>query len=153
MRDAIDYIETLRQTRHLSGLSVGRKVVVIGGGMTAIDIATQTKRLGAEDVTIIYRRGPEAMGASEKEQTWAQTNGVRIKHWARPVRLIAEAGALTAVELEYTRLDERGSVQGTGERFTLAADMLFKAIGQVLLSDRIGRRRRPARVERWRASP
>jgi len=135
VRDAIVYIETLRQTRHLSGLSVGRKVVVIGGGMTAIDIATQTKRLGAEDVTIIYRRGPEAMGASEKEQTWAQTNGVRIKHWARPVRLIAEAGALTAVELEYTRLDERGSVQGTGERFTLAADMLFKAIGQVLLSD------------------
>jgi len=76
--DAIGYIEKLRQTRHLSDLPVGRSVVVIGGGMTAIDIASQTKRLGAEDVTIVYRRGPESMGASAKEQTWAQTSGVRI---------------------------------------------------------------------------
>jgi len=51
--DAIEYIETLRQSRDLSGLPVGRRIVVIGGGMTAIDIATQTKRLGAEDVTIV----------------------------------------------------------------------------------------------------
>lgn len=133
--DAITYIEQLRQTRHLSGLRVGRSIVVIGGGMTAIDIASQTKRLGAEDVTIVYRRGPESMGASEKEQSWAQTTGVRIKHWARPVRAIAQGGALNAVELEYTRADERGGVIGTGDKFTLAADMLFKAIGQVLLSD------------------
>lgn len=135
VQDAIAYIEKLRQTRDLSSLSVGRSVVVIGGGMTSIDIASQIKRLGAEDVTIIYRRGPESMGASEKEQTWAQTTGVRIKNWARPVRLLAQNGALREVELEYTRLDERGSVTGTGEKFTLAADMLFKAIGQALLSD------------------
>src|SRR5690348_12481614 len=99
VQDAIAYIETLRQTSDLSALPVGRKIVVIGGGMTAIDIATQTKRLGAEDVTIVYRRGAETMGASEREQAWAQTNGVRIKHWARPVRLLAGDGALTAVEL------------------------------------------------------
>ena len=133
--DAIGYIEKLRQTRHLSGLRVGRSVVVIGGGMTAIDIASQTKRLGAEDVTIVYRRGPESMGASQKEQTWAQTTGVRIKHWARPVRVLGQGGALSSVEFEYTRSDERGAVTGTGDKFTLPADMLFKAIGQVLLSD------------------
>jgi len=133
--DAIGYIEKLRQTRHLSDLPVGRSVVVIGGGMTAIDIASQTKRLGAEDVTIVYRRGPASMGASAKEQTWAQTSGVRIKHWARPMRVIGQGGALSAVEFEYTRADERGGIIGTGDRFTLPADMLFKAIGQVLVSD------------------
>ncbi len=135
VEDAIAYIERLRQTHHLSSLPVGRSVVVIGGGMTAIDIASQVKRLGAEDVTIVYRRGPESMSASEKERAWAQTSGVRIKHWARPVRVVGRDGALSAVEFEYTRADERAGVSGTGERFTLPADMLFKAIGQVLLSD------------------
>ena len=97
-------------------------------------------------MTIVYRRGPEKMGASEKEQAWAQTNGVRIKHWARPVRLLQQDGALTAVEFEYTRLDERGGVLGTGERFTLAADMVFKAIGQVVGEAMVGRQRRSARA-------
>jgi glutamate synthase (NADPH/NADH) small chain len=103
--------------------------------MTAIDIATQTRRLGAEDVTIVYRRGPKQMSASAKEQEWAQTNGVRIKHWARPIKLHGTAGALDGVEFEYTRLDGQGRLGGTGERFTLPADMVFKAIGQVLMKD------------------
>ena len=67
--------------------------MVIGGGNTAIDAATQARPLGAEDVTIVYRRGPEQMTATHKEQAWAQTNDVRIRHWAAPVRLIAGAGA------------------------------------------------------------
>jgi len=136
--DAVTYIETLRQSRDLSALPVGRRIVVIGGGMTAIDIASQTKRLGAEDVTIVYRRGPQQMGASHEEQDWAQVNGVRIKHWARPLRLVAHGGALTGVELETTRLDAGGKLTGTGETATLAADMVFKAIGQVLVKDPFG---------------
>jgi glutamate synthase (NADPH/NADH) small chain len=127
--DAITYIETLRQTSDLSDLPVGRSVVVIGGGMTAIDIASQVKRLGAEDVTIVYRRGPESMGASRKEQRWAQTSGVRIKYWTRPLRLLSQDGKLCAVELEQA---QPGQVV---ERFTLTADMLFKAIGQTLVND------------------
>jgi glutamate synthase (NADPH/NADH) small chain len=75
------------------------------------------------------------MGASDKEQDWAQVNGVRIKHWARPVRLLSERGVLTGIEFEYTRLDEAGKLTGTGERYALAADMVFKAIGQVLVKD------------------
>ena len=63
--DAVDYIADLRQATDLAALPVGRRVVVVGGGMTAIDIASQSKRLGAEDVTIVYRRGPERMGASD----------------------------------------------------------------------------------------
>ncbi len=133
--DAIGYIEILRQTQDLAALPVGRHVVVIGGGMTAIDIACQTKRLGAEDVTIVYRRGEEHMSASEKEQDWARTNGIRIKHWSRPQRLLTEKSAVTAIEFEYTRLDADGKLVGTGERYTLPADMVFKAIGQTLVAD------------------
>lgn len=133
--DAIAYIETLRQAKDLSTLPVGRSVVVIGGGMTAIDIACQTKRLGAEDVTIVYRRGQEQMSASEKEQGWAQTNGVRIKHWSRPLKLVTGNSGVNAIEFEYTKLEASGKLVGTGERYTLAADMVFKAIGQTLIAD------------------
>src|SRR3546814_17434045 len=93
--NAVDYIAALRQAPDLKVLPVGRRVVVIGGGNTAIDIATQMRRLGAEDVTIVYRRGPQHMSATWKEREWAQTNGVRIKHWAQPRRLLgwpAKAG-------------------------------------------------------------
>jgi glutamate synthase (NADPH/NADH) small chain len=130
VEDAVAYIERLRQAADKSKLPVGRRVIVIGGGNTAIDIAVQTKRLGAEDVTIVYRRGPEAMGATRHEQEFAQTNGVKIKHWARPVRLASDGGKLTSVDFEYTALDTGKRLTGTGERFTLPADMLFKAIGQ-----------------------
>jgi len=131
--DAVEYIARLRQTKDLSKLAVGRRIVVIGGGMTAIDIATQTRLLGAEDVTIVYRRGKEQMGASPAEQEWAQTNGVKIKHWAKPARLLKQGDGLQGIEFEYTRLDAKGRLAGTGEKFSLDADMVFKAIGQTFV--------------------
>jgi len=76
--DAVAYIERLRQTPDKRSLEIGRRVVVIGGGNTAIDIAVQAKKLGAEDVTIVYRRGPDNMGATRHEQELAQTSGVGI---------------------------------------------------------------------------
>lgn len=135
VEDAVAYIERLRQTLDLATLPVGRRVVAIGGGNTAIDIAVQAKRLGADDVTIVYRRGPDAMSATAHEQEFAQTNGVRIKHWARPLRLLGETKQLVAVEFEYTRLDAAGRLLGTGEVFSLEADQVFKAIGQALVPD------------------
>jgi glutamate synthase (NADPH/NADH) small chain len=136
--DAVAYIERLRQEPDKGALEIGRRVVVIGGGNTAIDIAVQSKRLGAEDVTIVYRRGPDHMGATWHEQELAQTNGVTIKHWARPLRLVAHQGRLKEVEFEYTQLDERGRLTSMGDRFTLLADMLFKAIGQNFVSAPLG---------------
>jgi dihydropyrimidine dehydrogenase (NAD+) subunit PreT len=100
--DAVDYIADLRQAGDLSRLPVGRRIVVIGGGMTAVDIAVQTKLLGAEDVTIAYRRGQDRMNASEYEQHLAQTNGVKIMTWAQPRTLVGANGAVTAIELERT---------------------------------------------------
>ena len=135
VRPAIDYIAELRQAGDLAALPVGRQVIVIGGGNTAIDIAVQTKRLGAEDVTICYRRGPEEMGATRHEQEIAQTSGVGIKHWVRPVRLHGENGHVSGVKLEYTKLGDDGRLTGTGDTATLPADTVFTAIGQVLIAD------------------
>ena len=129
--NAVDYIAELRQAKDKGDLPVGDNVVVIGGGMTAIDIAVQTKRLGAGHVDIVYRRGPEEMGASRYEQQFAQTSGVKIRHWAKPVKLLTSDG-VAGVEFEQTALDEAGKVVGTGERYSLDADVVFKAIGQSL---------------------
>jgi glutamate synthase (NADPH/NADH) small chain len=133
--NAVDYIARLRQAEDFSKLPVGRRIVVIGGGNTAIDIAIQTKRLGAEDVTIVYRRGPETMGATEYERELAQINGVKIKHWARPARLMGKDGHVSEAVFEYTKLDAQRKVTGTGDTFALPADMVFKAIGQIFISD------------------
>jgi glutamate synthase (NADPH/NADH) small chain len=121
---------------------VGRRVVVIGGGNTAIDAATQARLLGAEEVTIVYRRGPEQMTATDKEQDWAQTHGVRIRHWAAPVRLIRGVGArgdtVAGVEFARTILDATSRLALTGDRFVLPADMVLKAIGQSFAPDAPG---------------
>ena len=138
--DAVDYIARLRQASDKSTLPVGRKIVVIGGGNTAIDIAVQSKCLGAEDVTLVYRRGPDQMSATWHEQEFAQVSGVTIKHWAKPVRLISHQGAVREVEFEYTQLDDQGRLTGTGETFSLLCDVVFKAIGQKLVKDPVNGR-------------
>jgi dihydropyrimidine dehydrogenase (NAD+) subunit PreT len=129
LQDAVRFIAELRQARDYSKVPIGRRVVVIGGGMTAVDAAVQSKLLGAEDVTIVYRRGEEAMSASGYEQDWAKRNGVTIKHWAAPKDVIAEGGEVKGVRFAYTRSDG-GKLVETGETFVMAADMVFKAIGQ-----------------------
>ena len=136
VRDAIDFIAELRQAPK-DQVTVGRRVVVIGGGNTAIDAATQARFLGAEDVTIVYRRGPEHMTATAKEQAWAQTNNVRLRHWAAPTRVLGQDATVTGVEFARTRLDAAGRLTLTGETFVLAADMVLKAIGQNFVSDPI----------------
>jgi glutamate synthase (NADPH/NADH) small chain len=108
-------------------------VVVVGGGMTAIDIASQSRRLGAEDVTIVYRRSADRMGASQYERELAQTDGVKIKFNAMPKRLVSSAGKVAAIEFEYTR-EKDGRLVGTGETFAIEADMVFKAIGQTFVA-------------------
>lgn len=129
VRDAVEFIAELRQAKDLAKLPVGRRVVVIGGGMTAVDAAVQSKLLGAEEVTIAYRRGQEDMNASEFEQDLATANGVTIRHWVQPKRVIAEKGKVSGVELEYTRM-KGGKLAGTGETLVVPADQVFRAIGQ-----------------------
>lgn len=131
VRDAVAFIAELRQSPDLTRLPVGRRVVVIGGGNTAIDAAIQSKRLGAEEVTMVYRRGPESMSATVDEQEFAKSEGVTVRHWARPVELKSHGGKLSGIRFEHTTTVD-GRVTGSGEYFTLEADWVLKAIGQAL---------------------
>ncbi len=128
--DAVDFISDLRQAEDLSSLPVGRNIVVIGGGMTAVDAAVQSKLLGAETVTIVYRRGRSAMSASLYEQDLAASKGVRIVTDAQP-KVVIGNGAVREVEFEYTEAGPDG-LRGTSETFRLPADQVFRAIGQRL---------------------
>jgi glutamate synthase (NADPH/NADH) small chain len=120
IENAVEYIAGLRQAEDLAALAVGRRVVVIGGGNTAIDIAVQSRRLGAEDVTIAYRRGPAQMGATGHEQEFAKSNGVRIGYWLRPKEILLADGEVRGVRFERD-----------GQLVELPADVVFKAIGQL----------------------
>jgi glutamate synthase (NADPH/NADH) small chain len=127
--DAVAFIADLRQSNDLTKLQVGRNVVVIGGGMTAVDVAIQSKLLGAENVTIAYRRGREKMNASQFEQDLAASKGVRLMFNVQPKAVHA-----TEIELEYT-VETGGRLKGTSETVRVAADQVFRAIGQTLTTD------------------
>lgn len=128
--DAVDFIADLRQSDDLTTLPIGRDVVVIGGGMTAVDAAVQAKLLGALNVSLVYRRGRERMNASTFEQDLAASKGVRIITNASPVAVHGN-GAVREIEFEYTDDD----LTPTGQRFRLPADQVFRAIGQSLSGD------------------
>jgi dihydropyrimidine dehydrogenase (NAD+) subunit PreT len=126
--DAVDFIADLRQAGDVAKVAIGRDVVVIGGGMTAVDAAVQAKLLGALNVTLVYRRGRDRMNASVFEQDLAASKGVRIITNASPVAVHGN-GAVREIEFEYTGDD----LKPTGDTLRLAADQVFKAVGQVLV--------------------
>ncbi|MBU3261102.1 NAD(P)-dependent oxidoreductase [Roseovarius sp. PS-C2] len=128
--NAVDFIADLRQASDLAKLPVGRDVVVIGGGMTAVDAAVQAKLLGALNVSLVYRRGRDRMNASTFEQDLAASKGVRIITNAQPIAIHGN-GAVREAEFEYTDDD----LKPTGQTFRLPADQVFKAIGQTLDGD------------------
>lgn len=134
LRNAVEFIAELRQAASPSEVAVGRRVVVVGGGMTAVDAAVQSRLLGAEDVTMVYRRGAEALSASAAEQHWAQKHGVKIQHWASPKEVLSLDGAVTGVRFARTMV-RNGKLVETDETVTLAADMVLKAIGQTFVSE------------------
>jgi glutamate synthase (NADPH/NADH) small chain len=125
--DAVEFISDLRQADDVALLPIGRDVVVIGGGMTAVDAAVQAKLLGALNVTLAYRRGRDRMNASKFEQDLAASKGVRIMTHVVPVGLHGN-GAVREIEFEYVNDD----MSGTGQMIKLQADQVLTAIGQVL---------------------
>jgi len=122
VRDAVDFIAELRTAADPARVAIGRRVVVIGGGMTAIDAAVQSRLLGAEDVRIVYRRGAAQMSASVVEQQRALACGVTIHHELRPVEVVGRGGHVVAVRF----------AARNGAEVTFEADMVLKAIGQRL---------------------
>jgi dihydropyrimidine dehydrogenase (NAD+) subunit PreT len=131
VESAIDFIARLRQAEDKSTLPVGQDVVVVGGGMTAVDAAVQSKLLGARTVSLVYRRGRGQMPASRYEQDLAAAHGVHLVFNAKPAR-INGANTVESMAFEYTATDETGRLVGTGETFEIPADQVLEAIGQWL---------------------
>ena len=121
---ALDFIRQTH-TRPFADCEVGRHVVILGAGNTAIDAATASRRLGADRVTIAYRQGEENMPAFAYEYAIAKADGVRFEWHARPTRFLGRDGSVTGVEL--ARVD--------AEPITLDADMVLLAVGQEPLAD------------------
>jgi NADPH-dependent glutamate synthase beta subunit-like oxidoreductase len=121
----LDAVSVLRSMEEAEQPMLGRRVVVYGGGNTAIDVARTAKRLGATDAIIVYRRTRERMPAHDFEVEEALQEGVMVK-WLSTIRQ-ADEHELT---IEKMQLDEKGNPQPTGEFETLRADSLVLALGQ-----------------------
>lgn len=137
VEDAVDFIARLRQAENPADMKIGRRVVVIGGGMTAVDAAIQSKLLGAEEVTICYRRGADQMNASTYEQDLAASKGVVIRHWVAPKKIKGKDGAVTKIKLNHMAQNDDGSLEATGETLSLKVDTVLTAIGQKLNAEMI----------------
>ena len=140
VRGAMEFIE---QTKlgSFAEVEVGRRVACIGAGNTAIDVVTAAKRLGAETVHLIYRRGEKQMSAFRYEYELAKLDGVVFCWFSQPVRVIGENGKVAGIECLRTRL-ERDGVTGRlrvvaipGTEFRLEVDMVVRAIGQKSVTD------------------
>lgn len=133
---AVEWIAALRQTKNFRKLPVGKRVVVIGGGMTAIDAAVQSKALGADEVTVCYRGPQERMKASPYEQEVARSSGVVLRFDMQPVKIVAKGGRVTSVQ--FTR---------NGEKIMIACDQVMKAIGQAFAPEDLKGAGKPVALE------
>jgi dihydropyrimidine dehydrogenase (NAD+) subunit PreT len=133
---AMEFIEPTK-ARPFAQLTIGRRIACVGAGNTAIDVVTAAKRLGAEIVHLIYRRGEREMSAFRYEYDLAKLDGVRF-HWhAQPVKILADAkGKVAAIECIRTRTESSATDKPgqtaviPGSEFQLAVDMVVRAIGQ-----------------------
>ena len=130
--NAVEFIAGLRQASDYAAVPVGRRVVVIGGGMTAVDAAVQSRKLGADEVTIVYRRDQPRMPASTYEQEWALRNGVTIRTWSVLKALDTSLGHVQSASFAEVG-DVNGRLEMTGKHWSLDADTVQKAIGQTLV--------------------
>jgi glutamate synthase (NADPH/NADH) small chain len=133
--DAISFIYDIR-SKSYDKVRVGDKVAVIGMGMTAIDAATQAKRLGAKQVTMLYRRSQEEMPCTQAELDIAMLDGCEIIWLAAPKAAIGTNGKVSSLKAEVMKLGDpdtsgRRSPVPTGEEFTIDVDMIIKAAGQM----------------------
>lgn len=133
--DAISFIYQLRSEGYAS-IPVGDSVAVIGMGMTAIDAATQAKRLGAKHVTILYRRTEEEMPCTQHELDIAKLDGCEIIWLAAPKEILGKDGKVAQLICDVMKLGDidfsgRRSPVPTGETISLQVDMVIKAAGQI----------------------
>src|SRR6185295_9972107 len=133
--DALRFIEQIH-TDPLHHVPVGTRVAVIGCGNTAIDAATQARRLGAEEVVIIYRRGELQMSAYAFEYDIAKRDGVSFLFHHAPIEVLANDGHVAGLRVVQTRFNSSGALESIeGSEATMPFDMVIKAVGQQKQSD------------------
>jgi dihydropyrimidine dehydrogenase (NAD+) subunit PreT len=139
--DALSFIEETK-TRNFGDVKIAKRIAVIGGGNTAIDVVTAARRLGAEEVYMVYRRGPEEMSAFDYEYELAKKDTVLFWWQAMPVRIIDDGNGsvagLECVRTERGQKDARGRasfVPVPGSEFQLEVGMVVKALGQKRKTD------------------
>ena len=128
-------IDFLREVNQNGNASVGKKVAVIGGGNVAMDVCRTAVRLGAEEVSIVYRRSADEMPADREEVAEAEAEGVVFRYLSAPVEILGEDGRVCGLKVERMKLgepDEKGRRKpvGTGEFEILDVDNVLGAIGQ-----------------------
>jgi dihydropyrimidine dehydrogenase (NAD+) subunit PreT len=132
--DGLEFIEASKVAA--AKLNVGRNVIVIGAGNTAVDCATIAKRLGAELVTMVYRRTDREMSCYEHEYDFARKEGIEFRFLSQPSRVVLKDGlpvGLECLRVELGAPDASGRPSPTpvkGSEFVLAADQIIKAVGQ-----------------------
>lgn len=139
--DALEFIERVKSGGDVGDL--GERVAVIGAGNTAIDALTCSKRLGAQRVTMYYRRGEAQMSAYDFEYDFAKREGIEFRFFCAPIRVHSENGRVRYVEFVRTRLEERDgaevAVPIAGSQFVEPADTVIRAIGQSRLLETLER--------------
>ena len=126
--DALDFVEEVTK-RNWKSVKVGKRVVVIGAGNTAIDAATEAKRLGAKEVYMVYRRGREQMSAYDFEYELAKSDGIKFYFHSQPKRVIGKK-KVEALECLETKILNRRIKQVPRSEFKIPVDMVIKAVGQ-----------------------
>ena len=139
--DALDFISETKiaekiDLNQLNYLFVGNSVAVVGAGNTAIDAATVAKRLGAEQVTIVYRRSANEMPAYEFEYDFAKKEGVEFRFLSQPIEILGKSDRVVGLRCQKMKLDKAGAdgrrrpIAIDGQEFTLDVDHVIMAIGQ-----------------------
>ncbi len=132
----ISAIELLKDVYDDKKVNVGKKVVVVGGGFTAVDAARTAKRLGAEDVFITYRRTKDEMPATQEEIAEAEAEGIKVMYLVSPKSIEAKAGKVTGIKLvnqvlgEKDQSNRRKPEEVAAAEFVLPCDCVISAIGQ-----------------------
>jgi dihydropyrimidine dehydrogenase (NAD+) subunit PreT len=135
--DGLEYIE--QSKLNPAGMRIGRNVLVIGAGNTAIDCATVAKRLGADEVTMIYRRSEQEMSAYPHAYEFVKKEGVGFRFLTQPVRVLSDGGRVTGLACMHMELgapDSSGrrapqpARNGAARQFVIPADQIVKAVGQ-----------------------
>ncbi|MBX3420455.1 MAG: NAD(P)-dependent oxidoreductase [Pirellulaceae bacterium] len=145
--EALEFIYQMHQPTGFADCQVGQHVVVLGCGNTAIDVATAAVRLGAQRVTIAYRRSWEDMPAYAYEYELAKSDGVHFEWFAQPVEFVIESGKLVAIRLSRAGTNDAGGK--ANDVFELPCDMVVKALGQSPIVDLLAQFQ-PAAIDRGR---